>query len=594
MSWQSKILGLCKKYGSSAKFAVTTVLGTVIPGSPALVALIEQAFDAAKQTAQDDWEISVSKQLDATAADVARIEQVLTIVGENLMQSLEVVSRLESLPDMAKQQLATSLTTDARTQETLRKLNEVAKQFDVLTEQYRSLLAQQGYTTQAVNELLPLLRRLSGLAGVMDEIQKAVFSQQDSITSLQAYIQASNAIAAGKIDEATNLLKGLSATHPNLSGPHLSLAAALVVKKDLPDAQKAVFRFIQLRPQDKEIARLDLAMAMGNSEEVNLLVPGTWMSQKIGKPDAKWVEVTALPAKVVLDPTEHYTLKVASSARDMQLAGLQDISTLDSLIAVSFSGCAYLKGDGLAYLSGCQSLQSLDFGECGQLANSLSHLKNVANLRSLSLQGCKRITDADLSILRLAPHLESLDLTGCAQITDKAFEGLSIPRLRWLKLEGCPNLTDKALAFVAQCTDLKGLILSGCGRITDASMSVIAHCRCLQSLWLDDCSNLSDSGLNQLGMARLSSLESLSLKNCQRLTDMVLYHLRPCTGIKYLGLQGCSRIEAPIGLQHYDNLELVDVTRTRVVKEILLVLKKKLPYNCTVVTDHTSLYGIWD
>src|SRR5438477_417118 len=45
--WKGKLFGLVKKYGSAARFAATTVLNAVVPGAPAVVGLVSQAFDAA-------------------------------------------------------------------------------------------------------------------------------------------------------------------------------------------------------------------------------------------------------------------------------------------------------------------------------------------------------------------------------------------------------------------------------------------------------------------------------------------------------------------------------------------------------------------
>ena len=91
MSWQSKVLGLVKKYGEGAKFAAKTILSEAIPGSPVILALAESAFDAAQKTAQDDWEINLEKQVKTTAENQARLEQMLDILSTDLQSYVSSV-----------------------------------------------------------------------------------------------------------------------------------------------------------------------------------------------------------------------------------------------------------------------------------------------------------------------------------------------------------------------------------------------------------------------------------------------------------------------------------------------------------------------
>ena len=163
MSWQSKVLGLCKKYGSSAKFAATTILGAVVPGSPAVISLVEQAFDAAQKSGQDDWEINVAKQLQTTADNQARLEQMLDVLGGDLQHVFAQMANLQQMPDLARQMLEIRRANDARCQEATQKLDVIAHRFDRLEQQNNQILAGQLHARGILEEMLPAVRKLTSV-----------------------------------------------------------------------------------------------------------------------------------------------------------------------------------------------------------------------------------------------------------------------------------------------------------------------------------------------------------------------------------------------------------------------------------------------
>jgi GTP1/Obg family GTP-binding protein len=152
---------LCKKYGSSAKFAATTILGAVVPGSPAVISLVEQAFDAAQKSGQDDWEINVANQLQTTADNQVRLEQVLDVLGSELQHVFAQMASLQQMPEVARQMLEVARANDARCQEAARKLDGIAHRFDRLEKQNNQLLAGQLRATGVLEEMLPAVRRLA-------------------------------------------------------------------------------------------------------------------------------------------------------------------------------------------------------------------------------------------------------------------------------------------------------------------------------------------------------------------------------------------------------------------------------------------------
>ena len=171
MSWQQKVLRLAKLYGPAAKFAAKAVLGVVLPGSPAVVQLVEQALDCAHETAKEMWEIDERLVPAASEADLRRLEEVLGVLDSELPALMAQMARLEAVPDLALRVLNTAVATDDRVQSALYKLTTLAMRFDRLEEQNRRLLEGQGYAAGMLEELLPLVRQVAGVADFVAELK---------------------------------------------------------------------------------------------------------------------------------------------------------------------------------------------------------------------------------------------------------------------------------------------------------------------------------------------------------------------------------------------------------------------------------------
>ena len=117
MAWVSKLLELFKRYGKPAKFAATSILGAVLPGSPAVISLVEQAFDTAEEKAKGHWEMKIDKRLDASAADLEHLGEVFDLLQGDLQHVTAQVARLEQMPAVAQQVIETALVSDSRVQE---------------------------------------------------------------------------------------------------------------------------------------------------------------------------------------------------------------------------------------------------------------------------------------------------------------------------------------------------------------------------------------------------------------------------------------------------------------------------------------------
>jgi hypothetical protein len=192
---------------------------------------------------------------------------------------------------------------------------------------------------------------------------------------------------------------------------------------------------------------------------------------------------------------------------------------------------------------GFPRLQHVDVSHCIQITDGgLAALSKLTELRTLSVACCYELTDASIKQLH---GLHALHMDGCSQITDRAFAGIAarMNALNTLSAGGCFNLTDASLAELMRCPELRTLNVRACielrGGFEHATCS-----RTLLTLDMSSCVQLQDASvLNAL--RTLTSLRSLSLSNCHRLSGIVLDAVAQMPSdacLVELDLRGCVRI----------------------------------------------------
>jgi hypothetical protein len=256
MSWQDRALLLCRRLGPGAKFAAKLVLGAILPGSPAVVELVGEALDCAHETAKEHWEISRDRPIAGSPTDLARLDEVLGILTGELSALLAQVAGLRELPDAARQVLNTALATDDRVQSALAKLDNLARRFDRLEEQNRLLLAQQGFAADVLAELLPLVRRLVGVADFVEEWKAEGLSPSALRARLEAVQQFQVAFVHGQFHEAGRQLQPLQQIAPDSAVVGVAVAAIHAANHDLRSAEASLTHAAGRRPGDHELAYL--------------------------------------------------------------------------------------------------------------------------------------------------------------------------------------------------------------------------------------------------------------------------------------------------------------------------------------------------
>ncbi|XP_059647425.1 F-box/LRR-repeat protein 10 isoform X2 [Cornus florida] len=150
-----------------------------------------------------------------------------------------------------------------------------------------------------------------------------------------------------------------------------------------------------------------------------------------------------------------------------------------------------------------------------------------SSMESICLGGFCRVTDTGFkTILHSCSSLYMLRVSHGTQLTDLVFLDISATSLSLthVSLRWCNLLTDHAVMRLASNMDLSVLDLRDCRNLGDEALRAISTLPKLKTLLLDG-SNISDVGLSYLKHGVISSLVSMSLRGCKRLTDKCISFL---------------------------------------------------------------------
>ncbi|XP_020539296.1 F-box/LRR-repeat protein 10 isoform X2 [Jatropha curcas] len=143
------------------------------------------------------------------------------------------------------------------------------------------------------------------------------------------------------------------------------------------------------------------------------------------------------------------------------------------------------------------------------------------NMESISLGGFCQVTDTGFkTILHSCSSLYKLRVSRGIHLTDLVFHDMSATSLclTHVSVRWCNLLTNHAIKNLVSNTHLKVLDLRDCKNLGDEALKAISILPELKNLLMDG-SDISDSGLSYLKGRVISSLVSLSVRGCKRLTD---------------------------------------------------------------------------
>ncbi|XP_027185705.1 F-box/LRR-repeat protein 10 isoform X1 [Coffea eugenioides] len=176
-------------------------------------------------------------------------------------------------------------------------------------------------------------------------------------------------------------------------------------------------------------------------------------------------------------------------------------------------------------LHSCAKLYKLRVSHGNHLTDLIFHdiTATSLSLTHVSLRWCNLLTN--FAVTRLASNrgLVVLDLRDCRNLGDDALQAIStLPKLKTLLLDGS-DISDMGLCHLSKgmSSSLVSLSLRGCKRLTDKCISFLFDDysnRELRELDLSNVPNLSDAGMLLLAKSRIPIFE-LRMRQCPLISD---------------------------------------------------------------------------
>ncbi|MFK7766315.1 MAG: redoxin domain-containing protein [Mariniblastus sp.] len=215
-------------------------------------------------------------------------------------------------------------------------------------------------------------------------------------------------------------------------------------------------------------------------------------------------------------------------------AGLVALSNCEDLETLGLAG-SNVDGSGLENLMMLPKLESLSFGayEKGAPINdeSMKLIVQLERLRHLDLSGTA-ITDAGLKHIRRLKNLETLtlDYTNVTENGLANLEGLTkLKKLRFYMKQG--KLGDAAAIYLGNLPSLEKITAHF--NLTTEGIRSLSKLTKLKSF--DFSGGLTDEALVEVG--KMKGMESLSIQNCEDVTDAGIAHLASLTNLERFSIR---------------------------------------------------------
>ncbi|HEY7425992.1 MAG TPA: protein kinase [Gemmataceae bacterium] len=261
MGVKDKAIAFCKRFGKlsglgAAKSSAKMALNALLPGGSIVVDLVEFVLDCVHETAKDQLTFE-DRPLAATAEDLRRVEEMLGALMDDLAPLMERVVRLERSQEEVDRVFAEAMETlDERGRNALHQIDHLARRFDRLEEQNKKLLHGQGYAAGLLAEMLPLMRRMAGVADFIDDLYQVGVSAADFQGCLHEFQDAARAFREGHIAEAATRFQMAAQSQPRSAAAATALAGAKAAGQDFLAAEQSIARATRLRPDDAELVEL--------------------------------------------------------------------------------------------------------------------------------------------------------------------------------------------------------------------------------------------------------------------------------------------------------------------------------------------------
>eukprot|EP00210_Caulerpa_lentillifera_P006412 g6125.t1 len=246
---------------------------------------------------------------------------------------------------------------------------------------------------------------------------------------------------------------------------------------------------------------------------------------------------------------------------DLTDEGVSSFISLSNLESLSIKGCARVTQGSLKSISKLSKLKELSLlynpwlNLTDEVLEELSPLTGVEILSLGDTHSGNLLTDDGMAILSTFQNLQNLNLSYFQwQFAGSGLGPLTkLQNLENVDFTGSNNVNDSTLSVLGTISSIRSLQLSKCSRISSAGLKHLMKLSKLGFLSLAGCFRVDDHGLEFL--SEIPSLTSLILSQCIGITDGGLHHLRKLQKLKILDLFGCREIRGN-GFDGYRDLPL--------------------------------------
>ena len=248
MSLTDQFASVVGRYGPLGCLAIKHALKLVAP--EVLITLVVELCEAANRGGE-------APRRATTAADQARIGQILGVFEGDLRVLLDAAAPLADMPEAMGRLLASLATSDAQVQRGLAQVAAIGQDLERLEQGQREILDGVGQLGDAQAEQLALQRQgLGEQARLFEELGRLRLDLKDSMAVILAVQAANQDLYAGRFAAAGASLEQLNQAQPALTSAQVLLAAARGGQGDWAGAEAALKAAARARPGDATLARL--------------------------------------------------------------------------------------------------------------------------------------------------------------------------------------------------------------------------------------------------------------------------------------------------------------------------------------------------
>ena len=266
MAWKESLSNFFRKYGPASKMVAVTVLNFTLPGSAAIINLVENAFDTAEKVAENDWEDRLRKAAECNVAELDRLGQLIEILQGELSSFCDVAHSLKDQPGKIDALLKRMLKQDAKLQESVMLLRGIGKQFERV---HQKLDATHEVVSQIHGKLEQFLQSNRIATSVKDPLHISVTNERERELILGYRSQLRDLpIELVRADDWLMLGDGLAATGSFAEAQESHALAAVEARSHADLAKEAEAHFkayrssCELRRWNEALESLNAAIAL--------------------------------------------------------------------------------------------------------------------------------------------------------------------------------------------------------------------------------------------------------------------------------------------------------------------------------------------